>query len=130
MKLVIQPTLLLKTPNYHQRTLDLTHIGNLLRSVDQGRTLAAAAKDLNVSYRTVWNELREAEQELGCKLLERIKGHGSKITPAGQLLIHSLDRFNFSRIRYMKTCNARFIFDQSIQRMSRPHRFIVNFIKF
>ncbi|BEI38795.1 MAG: substrate-binding domain-containing protein [Polynucleobacter sp.] len=94
MKLVIQPTLLLKTPNYHQRTLDLTHIGNLLRSVDQGRTLAAAAKDLNVSYRTVWNELREAEQELGCKLLERIKGHGSKITPAGQLLIHSLDRLD------------------------------------
>ncbi|NCY12535.1 MAG: LysR family transcriptional regulator, partial [Burkholderiaceae bacterium] len=94
MKLVIQPTLLLKTPNYHQRTLDLTHIGNLLRSVDQGRTLAAAAKDLNVSYRTVWNELREAEQELGCKLLERIKGHGSKITPAGQLLIHSLNRLD------------------------------------
>ena len=83
MKLVIQPTLLLKTPNYHQNTLDLTHIGNLLRSVDQGRTLAAAAKDLNVSYRTIWNELQEAEHELGCQLLERIKGHGSKITPAG-----------------------------------------------
>lgn len=94
MKLVIQPTLLLKTPNYHQRTLDLTHIGNLLRSIDQGRTLAAAAKDLNVSYRTVWNALQEAEQELGCLLLERIKGHGSKITPAGKLLISSLERLD------------------------------------
>lgn len=94
MKLLIQPTLLLKTPNYHQRSLDLTHIGNLLKSVEQGRTLAAAAKDLNVSYRTVWNELKEAEQELGCKLLDRIKGHGSRITPAGSVLINSLERLH------------------------------------
>ena len=94
MKLLIQPTLLLKTPNYHQRSLDLTHIGNLLKSVDQGKTLAAAAKDLNVSYRTVWNELKEAEQELGCKFLDRIKGHGSRITPAGRLLISSLERLD------------------------------------
>ena len=72
MKLLIQPTLLLKTPNHHQPTLDLTHIGNLLRSVDQGRTLAAAAKDLNLSYRTVWNKLQEAEQRLGCQLLHRV----------------------------------------------------------
>lgn len=94
MKLLIQPTLLLKTPNYHQRSLDLTHIGNLLKSVEQGKTLAAAAKDLNVSYRTVWNELKEAEQELGCKFLDRIKGHGSRITPAGRLLINSLERLD------------------------------------
>jgi molybdate transport repressor ModE-like protein len=94
MKLVIQPTLLLKAPNYHQRSLDLSHIGNLLRSIEQGRTLAAAAKDLNLSYRTVWNELKEAEQELGCQFLERIKGHGSKVTAAGKLLIHSLDRLD------------------------------------
>ena len=94
MKLLIQPTLLLKTPNYHQRSLDLTHIGNLLKSVEQGKTLAAAAKDLNVSYRTVWNELKEAEQELGCKFLDRIKGHGSRITPAGRLLISSLERLD------------------------------------
>jgi len=94
MKLLIQPTLLLKTPNYHQRSLDLTHIGNLLKSVEQGKTLAAAAKDLNVSYRTVWNELKEVEQELGCKFLDRIKGHGSRITPAGRLLISSLERLD------------------------------------
>ena len=94
MKLLIQPTLLLKTPNYHQRSLDLTHIGNLLKSVEQGKTLAAAAKDLNVSYRTVWNELKETEQELGCKFLDRIKGHGSRITPAGRLLISSLERLD------------------------------------
>jgi len=94
MKLLIQPTLLLKTPNYYQRSLDLTHIGNLLKSVEQGKTLAAAAKDLNVSYRTVWNELKEAEQELGCKFLDRIKGHGSRITPAGRLLISSLERLD------------------------------------
>lgn len=94
MKLLIQPTLLLKTPNYHQHSLDLTHIGNLLKSVEQGKTLAAAAKDLNVSYRTVWNELKEAEQELGCKFLDRIKGHGSRITPAGRLLISSLERLD------------------------------------
>ncbi|NBP47773.1 MAG: LysR family transcriptional regulator [Burkholderiaceae bacterium] len=67
MKLVIQPNLLLKAPNYHQQSLDLSHIGNLLKSVEQGRTLASAAKDLNISYRTVWNELKEAEQELGCR---------------------------------------------------------------
>ena len=94
MKLVIQPTLLLKAPNYHQQSLDLSHIGNLLKSVEQGRTLASAAKDLNISYRTVWNELKEAEQELGCRFLDRVKGHGSKLTPAGRLLIHSLDRLD------------------------------------
>lgn len=92
MKLVIQPTLLLKSPNYHQRSLDLTYIGNILKSIEAGSTLAAAAKDLNVSYRTVWNDLKEAEEELGCQLLERTKGHGSRITPAGKLLITSLER--------------------------------------
>ena len=94
MKLVIQPTLLLKSPNYHQRSLDLTYIGNLLKSIEAGSTLVAATKDLNVSYRTVWNDLKNAEAELGCALLERIKGHGSKITPAGKLLITSLDRID------------------------------------
>lgn len=94
MKLVIQPTLLLKTPNYHQQTLDLTHIGNILKSIQEGSTLVAAAKDLNVSYRTVWNELKEAEQELGCELIERVKGHGSKVTSAGKVLISSLERVN------------------------------------
>lgn len=94
MKLSIHPTLLLKTPNYHQRSLDLSHIGTLLKSIEQGRTLTSAAKDLNLSYRTVWNELKEAEQELGCKFLDRIKGHGSTITPAGRLLISSLERLD------------------------------------
>lgn len=94
MKFVIQPKLLLNPPNGYQRTIDITHIGHLLQSVDRGRTLVSAAKDLNVSYRTIWNELKSAEQELGCQLIERTKGHGSRVTPAGQSIIQCIGQMD------------------------------------
>jgi len=80
MKLFIQPTLLLRSTDRLSRDFDLTHIGDILQRVAQGHTLTYAANDLNISYRTLWNELKEAEKKLNCKLLDRIRGHGSKVT--------------------------------------------------
>jgi molybdate transport repressor ModE-like protein len=94
MKLFIQPTLLLRSTDRLSRDFDLTHIGDILQRVAQGHTLTYAANDLNISYRTLWNELKEAEKKLNCKLLDRIRGHGSKVTANGQLLINSLEKLN------------------------------------
>jgi len=94
MKLFIQPTLLLRSTDRLSRDFDLTHIGDILQRVAQGHTLTYAANDLNISYRTLWNELKEAEKKLNCNLLDRIRGHGSKVTANGQLLINSLEKLN------------------------------------
>ena len=94
MKLFIQTTLLLRSTDRLSRDFDLTHIGDILQRVAQGHTLTYAANDLNISYRTLWNELKEAEKKLNCKLLDRIRGHGSKVTANGQLLINSLEKLN------------------------------------
>jgi len=92
MKFLIQPTLVLQSTDRLSRDFDLTHIGDILQRVDQGHTLTYAADDLNISYRTLWNELKEAEKKLNCKLLNRIRGHGSKVTANGYLLINTLEK--------------------------------------
>lgn len=92
MKLRIHPILLLQSTDRISRDFNLTHVGDILQRVDQGHTLTYAANDLNISYRTLWNELKEAEIKLNCKLLVRIRGHGSKVTANGHLLINTLEK--------------------------------------
>jgi hypothetical protein len=71
MKLLIHPFLLLQSTDRISRDFNLTHIGDILKRVDQGRTLTYAANDLNISYRTLWNELKEGQ----CLVLILILSH-------------------------------------------------------
>jgi molybdate transport repressor ModE-like protein len=71
--------------------IDLTWVADLLRGVQQGRSLQSAADTLNISYRTLWNRLRAVEKSLGCSLLLSIKGHGSTLTDPAKTLLRIVD---------------------------------------
>ena len=73
--------------------VDLVALAALLSAVGEGRRLAAAADDLGISYRTAWSRLVAAEAGLGLKLVERTKGHGSRLSPEGLELLSAVSEF-------------------------------------
>lgn len=74
-------------------TLDVVELARLLGALAQAPRMASAAHALGVSYRGAWGKLVRAERLLGVPLVERVKGHGSRLTPAGEALAHAGRRF-------------------------------------
>ena len=63
----------------------------LFQAIDECRSLNAASKKLNMSYRAAWGRLRASEERLGVKLVESDTAKkGMTLTPAGKAL---LDKF-------------------------------------
>jgi molybdate transport system regulatory protein len=63
----------------------------LFQAIDECRSLNAAAKKLNMSYRAAWGRLRASEERLGIKLVESDTAKkGMTLTPAAKVL---LDKF-------------------------------------
>ena len=56
----------------------------LLEGVDEESSLNRAAKRLGMAYSKAWRLVNEAEDQLGCKLLERNGARGSRITDEGR----------------------------------------------
>jgi putative molybdopterin biosynthesis protein len=73
--------------------VDLFELARLISKLNAAPRMAAAAQGLEVSYRTAWGRLVVAERVLGLRLVERVKGHGSRPAPAGHALIAAIDRF-------------------------------------
>jgi molybdate transport system regulatory protein len=69
----------------------------LLRLIDETGSLAEAAAAMDLSYRRAWGKLREIEENLGVKLVERsiggTGGGGSRLTPEGRSIIERFERF-------------------------------------
>ena len=63
----------------------------LLEAVAQTGSLARAAEQLGVPYRTAWHKIRETEERLGVRLLETesggAEGGGSRLTDEARDLI-------------------------------------------
>ena len=68
-------------------SVDLSWAADLLRGVQSGRSLQAAADSMDISYRTLWNKLKGVEKSLGCRLLLSVKGHGSTLTEVANTLL-------------------------------------------
>lgn len=68
----------------------------LLTAVDRTGSLAAAAAELAVPYRTAWTRLKETEEALGFRLLDTqvggAEGGGSSITPEARQLLERFKR--------------------------------------
>jgi molybdate transport system regulatory protein len=63
----------------------------LFLAIDECRSLNAAAKKLNMSYRAAWGRLKASEERLGVKLVESDTAKkGMTLTPAAKVL---LDKF-------------------------------------
>ena len=90
MNIAIKPVLLLESGGKSQSSTDLSFIAILLREVQRGKTIQSAAEALDVSYRTLWNQLKVAEKALGTALLLSTKGHGSSLSPAAESFLNSV----------------------------------------
>jgi molybdate transport system regulatory protein len=61
----------------------------LFQAIDECRSLNAAAKKLNMSYRAAWGRLKASEERLGVKLVESDTAKkGMTLTPAAKALLH------------------------------------------
>lgn len=90
MNIAIKPVLMLGSGGKSHASTDLSSIAILLREVQRGKTIQSAAEALDVSYRTLWNQLKEAEKALGTSLLLSTKGHGSKLSPAAESFLNAV----------------------------------------
>jgi putative molybdopterin biosynthesis protein len=90
MNIAIKPVLILESGGKSQSSTDLSSIAILLREVQRGKTIQSAAEALDVSYRTLWNQVKAAEKALGAPLLLSTKGHGSTLSPAAESFLNSV----------------------------------------
>lgn len=83
---------------------------NLLKEIDVQGSLKKAALSMELSYRKAWGDIKEAEEFLGFKLIETIRGGKdgglSKLSEAGSELLLA-----FSELHNQ--------FDQAIHRITR-----------
>lgn len=73
--------------------LDLLELGRLLQALADTSRIGQAAERTGVSYRSAWGRLALAERLLGVPLVERIKGHGTRLSAAGTDLLQALQLF-------------------------------------
>jgi molybdate transport system regulatory protein len=64
---------------------------DILKAVDEQRSLNAAAKKLEMSYRAAWGRLKASEERMGMKLVEiGVKDKSMQLTQKARAII---DRF-------------------------------------
>lgn len=65
----------------------------ILQKIEEGESLHYAADSLGISYRKVWDRIRDSETELGFHLIETYRGGkdggGTKLSPDGKRLLDS-----------------------------------------
>ena len=87
--------------------LDVSELGRLLVALDASPQVGAAARALGMSYRSAWGKLGRAERLLGVALVERVKGHGSRLSAAGAALLDAASRFERESTRQLAAPAAR-----------------------
>ena len=66
---------------------------NILKAVDEQRSLNAAAKKLGMSYRAAWGRLRASEERMEMKLVEIGDGEKSmQLTQKARAIIERFDK--------------------------------------
>lgn len=64
----------------------------LLRGVQNKKSLNQTIKEMGMSYSKAWNSIRATEKALGVTLLERHGVHGSSLTKEGEEILLLFDR--------------------------------------
>ncbi len=62
---------------------------NLLAAISEQGALQQAAKDVGVSYRHAWGMMEKWQQVFGLPLIEKQRGRGTHLAPAGQYLLQA-----------------------------------------
>jgi molybdate transport system regulatory protein len=58
----------------------------ILTAIRRTGSISKAARMLNVPYRKAWGKIKDAERELGCKIVEATRT-GTKLTAKGEDLV-------------------------------------------
>lgn len=67
----------------------------LLKAVEECRSLNAAAKKLNMSYRAAWGRLKASEERMGIRLVEIDgTGKGMHLTQQARQMISKFDKLD------------------------------------
>jgi molybdate transport system regulatory protein len=78
----------------------------LLKEVDKTRSMNAAARSLNMSYKKAWRLLNEINSTAKEAVLEKQiggkYGGGTRITPYGKRLIERFDKLNEACIGFLE----------------------------
>jgi len=72
----------------------LPRVFELLRAIEEGRSIAAAAERLGVSYRHAWGLIRGASKEFGAPLLDMSRGRRATLSALGKRLVAADRRIN------------------------------------
>ena len=94
MKLHLKPTLEFKDSVKRDVSIDLALVLQILKDVNEGRTLIVTAKRSKMNYRNLINLFTRLETALEVKIVERVKGHGTLLTSPGSRLLNFLDAKN------------------------------------
>ncbi|MDX1573409.1 MAG: substrate-binding domain-containing protein [Methylophaga sp.] len=62
---------------------------NLLSAINEHGALQQAAKDVGVSYRHAWGMMEKWQQLFGLPLIEKQRGRGTRLAPAGKYLLQA-----------------------------------------
>lgn len=66
---------------------------NILLAVEEGRSLNAAAKKLEMSYRAAWGRLKASQDRLGIKLVEiDVDNKGMQLTGRAKAIINRFEK--------------------------------------
>ncbi|MEM2897306.1 MAG: TOBE domain-containing protein [Candidatus Bathyarchaeia archaeon] len=69
----------------------------ILESIDETRSIAKAAQNLKMSYKYVWNYVKEIERKTGIKIVRTYKGGklggGAELTETGKSLLKKYEFF-------------------------------------
>ena len=76
----------------------------ILEAIDRLGSMNSAARELSMSYRSVWCRIRESEDRIGRKLVER-KGKGSVLTSFARGL---MKRFTAVNIKFQEEADKMF----------------------
>ena len=72
-------------------------VAELLKRVQEHRSLRAAAFSMEMAYSKAWQIIRTAEDGFGCKLLSSTiggrHGGGAVLTPEGDRILNAYERF-------------------------------------
>lgn len=88
---------------------------DILKAIDEQRSLNAAAKKLVMSYRAAWGRLKASEERMGMKLVEiGIHDKSMQLTPQARAII---DRFEKLEKDVEKLLHNA---DQDFQKLIQP----------
>jgi molybdate transport system regulatory protein len=82
---------------------------NILKAIDEHRSLNAAAKKLEMSYRAAWGRLKASEQRMGMKLVQTNSREKSmQLTEQARTIIERFEKLEKDLDKFLRAAEQEF----------------------